>query len=165
MQLARLAGARVVGTVSNESKAAAVGELGGEPLFYGDDLLPRLLAGTGGRGFDVVLDSVGRETQELSLAALAPYGHLIHYGEASGPPRPVAPDRLYERCLKVSAFGLNLNERPGDWHTARGELLRLVSEGALKLTVSRVLPLEVAAEAHRLLESRAVTGKMLLKVA
>jgi NADPH:quinone reductase len=162
LQLARNAGARVLGTVSTEEKAEAVRALGGEPLLYREDLLERVLAATGGQGVDVVLDSVGRATQELSLAALAHYGHLVCYGDASGFPPPIDPDRLYDRSLKVSAFTLRVDIRPEAWRAARQELLRQVEDGSLRLTISRVLPLAEAAEAHRLLESRQVVGKLLL---
>jgi NADPH2:quinone reductase len=162
LQLARNAGARVLGTVSTEQKAEAVRSLGGEPLLQGDDLLDRVLAATQGQGVDVVLDSIGRATQELSLAALAHYGHLVCYGDASGFPPPIDPDRLYDRSLKVSAFGLRQDVHPETWRAARQDLLRQVEEGRLRLTISRVLPLSEAAEAHRLLESRQVVGKLLL---
>ncbi|HKH44827.1 MAG TPA: zinc-binding dehydrogenase [Thermoanaerobaculia bacterium] len=162
LQLLRNAGARVLGTVSTAAKGEAVRSLGGEPLLYGDDLLQRVLDATGGQGVDVVLDSVGKDTQDLSLAALAPYGHLVCYGDASGAPPPIDPDRLYERSLKVSAFTLRPDFRPEAWRTARQELLRQVEDGSLRLTISRVLPLAEAAEAHRLLESRQAVGKLLL---
>ncbi|HSG41312.1 MAG TPA: quinone oxidoreductase [Thermoanaerobaculia bacterium] len=161
VQLARLAGARVLGTVSNDDKAAAVQAVGGETLAYGDDLPQRVLAATRGRGVDIVLDSIGRDTQEASLACLAPYGHLVHYGEASGPARPVDLEWLYDRCLKVSAFGLYLDDEES-LAAARRELQRRLEDGSLRLNVSRVLPLEDAAEAHRLLESRQAVGKVLL---
>jgi NADPH2:quinone reductase len=161
VQLARLAGARVLGTVSSDGKAAAVEAVGGEPLSYGDDLPQRVLAATRGRGVDVVLDSIGLATQKASLACLAPYGHLVHYGEASGPALPVDLEWLYYRCLKVSAFGLYLDDEES-LAAARRDLMRRLEEGSLRLTVSRVLPLEDAAEAHRLLESRQVVGKVLL---
>lgn len=162
LQLARRAGARVLGVVSSEAKAEAVRALGGEALLQGEDLLQRILAATDGEGVDVVLDSVGLPTQEVSLAALAPYGHLVHYGEAGGAPLPVSPDQLYERCLKISAFGLRMEVRPEAWRAARLELLQAVEDGSLRLTIARVLPLAQAAEAHRLLESRQVVGKLLL---
>jgi NADPH2:quinone reductase len=95
---------------------------------------------------------------------LAPYGHLVHYGDASGLPLPVDPDRLYERSLKISAFGLDQEREPERWEAARRDLLRWVEDGALRLTISRVLPLSAAAEAHRLMDSRQVVGKMLLNV-
>lgn len=162
LQLARRAGARVLGVVSSEAKAEAVRALGGEALLQGEDLLQRILAATDGQGVDVVLDSVGLPTQEVSLAALAPYGHLVHYGDAGGAPLPVRPDQLYERCLKISAFGLRMEVRPEAWRAARQELLQAVEDGSLRLTIARVLPLAEAAEAHRLLESRQVVGKLLL---
>jgi NADPH:quinone reductase len=164
VQLARQAGARVLGTVSSERKAEAVREVGGEPLLYGDDLRERVLEATGGRGVDVVLDSVGRATQEVSLAVLAPFGHLVFYGDASGPPQPIDPDRLYERSLKVSAFTLDVDHQPERWREIRRDLLRRVEEGSLRLTISAVLPLASAAEAHRLLESRQSVGKIVLSV-
>lgn len=164
VQLARQAGARVLGTVSSERKVEAVRELGGEPLLYGDDLRERVLAATGGRGVDVVLDSVGRATQEVSFAVLAPFGHLVFYGDASGPPQPIDPDRLYDRSLKVGAFALDVDRQPERWTVVRRDLLRRVEEGSLRLTVSAVLPLAAAAEAHRLLESRQSVGKIVLSV-
>lgn len=164
VQMARNAGARVLGTVSNETKAEALRSLGGEPLEYGEDLPERVRATTGGEGVDVVLDSIGRATQGASLASLAPYGLLVFFGDVSGPPLPVDLDQLYGRCLRVGAFGLDLDHRPEAWATARQDLLRWVEEGALRLTISRVLPLAAAAEAHRLLESRQSIGKILLDV-
>lgn len=164
VQLARQAGARVLGTVSSDRKAEAVRELGAEPLLYGDDLRERVLGATGGRGVDVVLDSVGLATQEVSLAVLAPFGHLVHYGDASGPPQPVDPDRLYERSLKISAYTLNVDHQPERWAEVRRDLLRRVEEGSLRLTVSAVFPLAAAAEAHRLMESRQAVGKIVLRV-
>ncbi|HVR95656.1 MAG TPA: quinone oxidoreductase [Thermoanaerobaculia bacterium] len=164
VQMARNSGARVFGTVSSDSKAEAVRAMGGEPLGYGDDLPQRVLAATGGRGVDVVLDSVGRATQEVSLASLAPYGVLVFFGDASGPPLPIDPDRLYGRCLQIGAFGLDLDYQPETWAAARQDLIRWVEEGALRLIISSVLPLAEAAEAHRLLESRQSVGKILLNV-
>lgn len=162
VQMARRAGARVLGTVSSERKAEAVRAAGGEPLEYGDDLARRVLDATGGRGVDMVLDSVGRATQEVSLDVLARFGLLLFYGDASGPPLPIDPDRLYERSLKIGAFMLDVSHRPELWTAARQELLRWVEEGSLRLTISATLPLADAAEAHRRLESRQSFGKVLL---
>ena len=162
VQLARRAGARVLGTVSSPAKAEAVRAVGGETLEYGDDLAKRVFEATDGRGVDVVLDSVGRATQDVSLEILARFGLLLFYGDASGPPLPIDPDRLYERSLKIGSYTLDVNHRPEHWAAARQDLLRLVEEGALRLNVSAVLPLEEAAEAHRRLESRQSVGKILL---
>jgi NADPH2:quinone reductase len=162
VQLARRAGARVLGTVSSERKAEAVLAAGGEPMAYGEDLLQRVLRATGGQGVDVVLDSVGRATQEVSLEVLAPFGHLVSYGDASGPPPPIDLDRLYERSLKISSYTLNVDYRPERWAAIRKDLLRWVEEGSLRLNVSTILPLAAAAEAHRLIESRQSVGKIVL---
>src|SRR5436305_2815955 len=160
-QLARRQGARVLGTVSSAEKAAAVERLGGEAFLYGPDLPERVAAATGGRGVDRVFDSVGRATQAQSLALLAPYGELIFFGDARGPPDPVDPDQLYDRCLKIGAFGLYIDD-PATWAMARRDLLTWIETGKLAISISRRFPLAEAAEAHRLLEGRATTGKIVL---
>lgn len=162
LQLLRRQGARVFGTVSNPAKAAIVAALGAEPLLYGEDLTERVRAATEGRGVDRVYDSVGRATQDQSLAILAPYGELIFFGDASGPPAPVDPDHLYGRSLKVGAFGLDVDRDPPFWATARRHLIEWLEAGDLAVSISRRFPLAEAAEAHRLLESRATTGKVIL---
>lgn len=162
IQLLRRQGARVLGTVSSPEKAAAVAALGAVPLLYGEDLSERVMNATGGRGVDRVYDSVGKATQAQSLAILAPFGELIFFGDASGPPAPVDPDHLYGRSLKVGAFGLNVDRDPPVWAAARRHLIEWLAAGEIKLSISRRFPLTEAAEAHRLLESRATTGKVVL---
>lgn len=162
VQLARRQGARVLGTVSSPGKSEIVADLGAEPLLYGEDLPERVAAATGGRGVDRVFDSVGKATQVQSLAVLAPHGELIFFGDASGPPGPIDPDHLYGRSLKVGAFGLNVDRDPVAWAAARRHLLEWIEAGELAVSISRRLPLAKAAEAHRLLESRASTGKVVL---
>lgn len=161
-QLCRRLGARVLGTVSNAAKREAVQEVGGEPLEYGDDLAARVSNATGGRGVDVVLDSVGVATQQVSLQVLAPFGRLIHYGDASGSPAPIDPEQLYERSLMVGAFGLDLDHAPETAAQARRDLVQWAADGSLQIKIAATLPLHDAAEAHRRLESRQVAGKLLL---
>jgi NADPH:quinone reductase len=162
VQLLRRQGARVFGTVSTIEKAAAVAARGAEPLLQGADLPERVAAATGDRGLNRIYDSIGRATQTQSLAMLAPFGELLFFGDASGPPEPIDPDQLYDRCLKVSAFGLNVDRNPPVWAAARRHLLEWVEKGELKITISRRFPLAEAAEAHRLLESRGSVGKIVL---
>lgn len=164
VQLAKQAGARVLGTVSSAAKAEAVRSVGGEALEYGDDLARRVLDATDGRGVDVVLDSVGRAIQDVGLQVLARFGLLLFYGDASGPPLLIDPDRLYERSLKIGSFTLDVDHRPELWQEIRQELLRRVEDGSLRLTISAVLPLADAAEAHRRLETRQSFGKIVLDV-
>lgn len=162
IQLLQLQGATVFATTSTQDKARAVTALGAKALLYSPDLPSEVAAATDGGGVDLVYDSIGKATQQQSLALLAPYGQLVYFGEASGPPAPIAPDQLYDRCLKISAYGLDIGRDPGAWTTARRRLLNWLENGDLKLNVSRRFPLAQAAEAHHLLESRASTGKVVL---
>lgn len=162
VQLARRLGARVLGTVSNEAKAEAVREAGGEPLLHGPDLAERVRALTGGRGVDVVLDSIGLPTQAASMEMLAPFGELVHFGDAGGFPVPVDPEQLYARSLKVSAFSLDEGHDPPAVARARSDLIDSAVNGSLRFRIGRTLPLAEAAEAHRLLERRGTIGKLVL---
>ncbi len=161
VQLLLERGVTVVGTGSSAGKQDFIRQLGAIPLPYGPDL-PKLVRGvTGGRGVDAVFDSVGRSTQADSLAALAPYGHLVFYGEASGSPAPIHPDDLYGRSLKVSAFWL-ATDPPERWAEARRDLQRLVLDGRVRVKLDARYPLADAADAHRRLEQRQSMGKLVL---
>jgi NADPH2:quinone reductase len=162
VQLAVAAGARVIGTASSAEKLQALGELGATPLGYGDDLHKRVRALTRGRGADVVLDSVGRDTQAQSLASLAPFGTLMFFGEASGAPTPIVVDDLYARSVRVGAFGLDTDAAPDAYAQARQMLAAAVCDGSLKLAIAATYPLARAADAHALLESRGTIGKVIL---
>ncbi|HEV7669684.1 MAG TPA: quinone oxidoreductase [Thermoanaerobaculia bacterium] len=164
IQLARRLGARMLGTASTRKKRTAITEVGGEAFAYGADLAGRVRAATDGRGVDVVLDSVGRETQAASLACLATFGRLIFFGDASGPPEPFDPGALYDRCLSVGAYVLNAPHPPGFFERARRKLIAAVVEGWLDLRIAQVIPLADAAQAHRRLESRKVAGKLVLGI-
>jgi NADPH2:quinone reductase len=161
VQLLRERGVRVLGTASTEAKRDLVRGLGAVQLPYGPDLPVRVREANGGRGVDAVFDSVGRATQADSLAALAPHGELVFFGEASGSPRPIHPDELYERSLKIGSFWL-VTDPPERWAAARRDLQRLVIEGKLRVTIDTVYPLAEAAQAHRRLEERQTLGKVLL---
>jgi NADPH2:quinone reductase len=161
VQLLRDRGVRVLGTASSPAKLAFVHQLGAVPLPYGPALPELVRAANGGQGVDAVFDSVGRATQADSLAMLAPYGHLVFFGEASGSPAAIHPDELYGRSLKVSSFWLG-TDPPERWARARRELQRWVLEGKLRVILGQAFPLAEAAEAHRRLEQRQTQGKLLL---
>jgi NADPH2:quinone reductase len=161
VQLLRDRGVRVFGTASSPAKLAFIDDLGAVSLPYGAALPERVRAANGGPGVDAVYDSVGRATQADSLAALAPHGHLVFFGEASGSPVPIHPDELYGRSLKVSSFWL-ATDPPERWALARRELQRWVLEGKLRVTIGQTFPLAEAAEAHRRLEQRQTHGKLVL---
>jgi NADPH2:quinone reductase len=153
-------GVRVFGTAS-AAKLSLVEAAGAVPMRYGPDLAERLRGATEGRGVDAVFDSVGRDTQEVSLAALALYGRLVWFGDSSGPPDPIQPDALYPRNLQVTAFWLAADP-PERWDAARRELQEWTVSGALRVTIDRSYPLAEAAEAHRRLEARETRGKLIL---
>ncbi|WP_029291136.1 quinone oxidoreductase [Cellulomonas sp. HZM] len=170
-QLARRHGARViatVGTAEKEQLARAAGAA--EVIRYRDlDDLPTELPAvvrdlTAGRGVDAVYDSVGKDTFDASLASLARRGTLVLFGASSGPVPPVDPQRL-------SSAGSVLLTRPKladhvadpDELTWRArEVFDAVLDGTLDVRVGATYPLTAAVDAHRALESRSTTGKVLL---
>jgi NADPH2:quinone reductase len=161
VQLLCRRGVRVLGTASTPDKQALVRVAGAIPLTYGPGLPDLVRAANGGRGVDAVFDSVGRSTQADSLAVLSLYGHLVYFGEASGPPAPISPDSLYERNLRVSSFWLAADP-PERWNDARRELQEWVAAGLLRVTIGNTFPLSQAADAHRQLEQRRTHGKLIL---
>lgn len=161
VQLLQRRGVRVFGSASTPAKQEVVRALGAVPLPYGPGMLDAVRDATAGRGVDAVFDSVGQATRAESLAVLGRYGHLAYFGEASGPPAPIDLEELYDRCLRVSCFWLGADP-PERWDTARRELQEWVADGTVRITVGQSFPLQQAAEAHRLLESRGTHGKLIL---
>jgi NADPH2:quinone reductase len=165
-QMARRAGARVLATVSTEEKARLAREAGADEviLYSRQDFEAEVKRLTGGRGVQVVYDSVGRDTFERSLNCLAPRGFMILYGQSSGPVAPVDPQVL-------NARGSLYLQRPSLFHytatreellARAGEVLGWVARGELRVRIGATFPLGEAAEAHRQLEGRMTTGKVLL---
>lgn len=166
VQAAKRMGARVFGTVSTQEKAALALEAGAdEAIIYTEsDFREVVMGATGGEGVRVVYDSVGKTTYAGSLDALAPRGMLVLFGQSSGAVPPLDPALLAQK-------GSLFLTRPSLTHyvAAReellwraGEVLSWVAAGDLKLRIADRLPLSEAAEAHRRLEARATTGKLLL---
>jgi NADPH:quinone reductase len=165
VQIAKAAGARVIGTVSSDSKTVLVKEYGADEVinYESSDFAAETMRLTGGRGADLILDAVGKPTFELGLKCLAPFGHLLLYGRAGGAPDPLNVFRLFEKSAKVSCFVLPVV-------FAMPELMRegieksfaLMREKKLELLIGKSLPLAQAAEALRLLQSRQSVGKLVL---
>jgi len=170
-QLATQRGARVIATVGSAEKEALARAAGAAVVIryreLGDlttELPARVRELTDGRGVEAVYDGVGRDTFDASLASLARRGTLVLFGASSGPVPPVDPQRL-------NAAGSVYLTRPtlGDHVADRDELDRRADElfaavtaGTLDVRVGARFPLSAAADAHRALESRATTGKVLL---
>ena len=165
IQMAKRAGAYVFATVSTEEKAALATEAGADRaiIYTREDFEEEVRKGTDGRGARVVYDSVGKTTFEKSLACLGRRGHLVFYGQSGGPAPPVARAALSRGSPFLTCPGL------GDYTADReellwraGEVLDWVASGQLKLRIGGTFPLAEAAEAHRRLEGRETTGKLLL---
>ncbi|MHB8382948.1 MAG: quinone oxidoreductase family protein [Candidatus Binataceae bacterium] len=164
LQIAKAAGARVIGTVSSESKATLAREYGADEAinYSSGDFAAEALRLTGGRGIDLVLDAVG-STLDQGLACLAPFGHLILYGRSGGVPQPLNLFRLFPKSQKVSAFTLyTAQAEPAVMRRGIEESFKLIEQKKLRLLVGRSFPLAQAAEAHRFMESRASVGKLVL---
>ncbi len=165
-QMAKRAGARVIGTVSTEEKAKLAREAGADEviLYTWQDFEAEVKRLTSGRGVEVVYDSVGKDTLDKSLNCLVPRGYLVLFGQSSGPVPPFDLQIL-------SAKGALFLTRPSLIHyvATREELLRRAGDvlgwarsGELKLRIGATFPLTEAAQAHRELEGRKTTGKVLL---
>jgi NADPH2:quinone reductase len=166
VQMAKARGAHVIGTVSTEAKAALARAKGADEviLYTREDFVPAVKRLTDGRGVDVVYDGVGRETALKSLDCLAPRGMCVFYGNASGPVAPIDP-------LLLSQKGSLFLTRPTLFHhiadrasleARAADVFAQVAAGRLDVRIGQALPLAQAADAHRALEGRQTTGKVLL---
>lgn len=165
-QIARRRGARVIGTVSTEEKAALAREAGAHEviLYTEQDFQVETMKQTGQGGVDVVYDSVGRTTFAKGLECLAPRGMMVLYGQSSGPVEPLDPQILNRK-------GSLFLTRPslGHYVATNAELLQRasdvlgwVADGSLKVRIGHEFPLAAAPQAHTELEARRTTGKVLL---
>jgi NADPH2:quinone reductase len=165
VQIAKAAGARVIGTVSNNSKFDLVKQYGADEVinYESQDFAEEALKLTNKRGVDLILDAVGKPTLEKGLRCLAPFGHLILYGRAGGIPDPVNLMSLFQKSTKVSGFVLyTVSSMPDKHREGIERSFQLMKEGKLKLLIGKSFPLADAAEAHRLMESRGSVGKLVL---
>ena len=167
-QVARRCGATVYATVGNADKAAIARAAGANDVivYSKQDFEAEVKRLTGGRGVDVVYDSVGAATFDKSLNCLAPRGYMVLFGHSSGPVAPVDP-------LTLQAKGSIFLTRPGlnRYSATREEILermndvfRWIASGELRLRIDAVRPLADVARAHDDLESRRTTGKVLFRI-
>ena len=168
VQMAKNMGARVFGTVSTAQKARIAKEAGAdEVILYTEqefDVEARRL--TGGRGVDVVYDSVGKTTFEKSLNSLRPRGTMALFGQSGGSVPPMDPGVLNTKgslFLTRPSLGHYLLTREELLWRA-GEVLGAIDAGKLRVRIDRTYPLADAAAAHRDLESRKTAGKLVLVI-
>ena len=164
--MAKSLGARVITTVSTEEKAALARDAGADEiiLYTSEDFAARVNQLTNGRGLPVVYDSVGKTTFEQSLQCLRPRGLMVLFGGSSG---AVPPFDL----IRLSTMGSLYVTRPtmkdyvattADLEARANDVFDGIANGTLKLRIEHIYPLADAAHAHRDLESRKTTGKLLL---
>lgn len=165
-QIAKRRGARVIGTVSTADKARLAREAGADEviLYTEQDFEALVRRLTGGAGVRVVYDSVGRTTFDKGLNCLAPRGMMVLYGQSSGPVAPVDPQVLNQRgslFLTRPTLAHYVATRP-DLLARANDLFTWLRDGSLRLRVGHEFPLARTADAHRELEARRTTGKVLL---
>lgn len=164
-QWASRLGATVIGTVGSAAKAEEARRCGAAHtiLYREEDVVARVRAITGGRGVDAAYDSVGRDTFQASLDSLALRGHLVNFGQSSGPVPPFAVSALSAKSNSVTRPMLfhYTAERPA-LEAMAAALFAALADGTLDPGASEAFPLAEAAEAHRALESRRTMGAALL---
>jgi len=166
VQMARMLGARVFGTVSTEAKARVAREHGAhEAILYTEqDFESEVKRLTGGRGVDVIYDSVGKTTFDKGLNCLRPRGMMVLFGQSSGPVAPFDPGILNAKgslfLTRPSLGHYVLTAEELAWRA--GDVLSWVGSGKLRLRIDRTYPLAEAATAHRDLEGRRTAGKLIL---
>lgn len=171
-QIARHLGAgQIIGTVSSPSKAAYARPFGYDQVILRDDFVRQVNELTSGRGVDIVLEAIGEPARSQSLTILAPFGRLVIFGNANDAtgkqqdiPREPGTFLLENKAIMGYSIG-NLSQIAPHLlaETAR-TALELVARSQIKIDITDILPLEQADEAHRRLESRDTTGKILLRV-
>ncbi len=168
VQIAKLRGARVIGTVSTEAKAELARKAGADQviLYEQEDFAAEVKRLTDGRGVQVVYDSVGRTTFDRSLDCLARRGMLVLFGQSSGPVKALDPQVLNQKgSLFLTRPSLVHYIATRDELVSRaGDVFDWILGGKLQLRLHARYPLERAADAHRDLESRKTSGKLLLIV-
>jgi NADPH2:quinone reductase len=165
-QIARLRGARVLGTVSTAEKAEIARAAGADEviLYSQQDFSAEARRLNGGRGVNVIYDGVGQATFAKGLDTLIPRGMMVLFGQASGAVPPFDPSILNQKgslyLTRPSMVHYIASRDELAWRT--GEIFGWIAAGQLRLSIDREMPLAQAADAHRALEGRETTGKVLL---
>ena len=166
-QWAKHLGATVLGTVGSDAKAVTARAHGCDhPIVYtSDDFQAAVADLTDGQGVNAVYDAIGKDTFEKGMTCLAERGHMVSYGQASGPPAPVDIGPLTARALTITRGGLGVFVRdPAERARNAEALFGLIADGTLKVGINQRYPLAEAARAHADLEGRRTSGSTVLEV-
>ena len=158
-------GATVIGTVGSEEKAALAKSHGCDHtiIYTAENFVGRVEEITGGRGVNKVFDGVGKDTFQGSFDCLAPMGHLVSFGQSSGPVEPVTTAMLGQKSATLSRPSLfHYSAAPEDLRAMAANLMDVVAKGVVKIEIGQTYPLAEAAQAHRDLEARKTTGSTVL---
>ena len=166
VQMAKMRGARVIGTTSTEEKAALSRGAGADDiiLYTERDFEAEVTRLTDGQGVEVVYDSVAQATWKKSINCLKPRGYMVFFGNASGPVPPIDPLLLSQKgSIYLTRPTLNSYTQTREEYLQRtSEVMGWIQDGSLDVRIGEEHPLENAAEAHNRLEGRQTTGKVLL---
>jgi NADPH2:quinone reductase len=167
VQIARRLGAQVIGTAGTEAKAALAREAGAHHVivYTSQDFVAETRRLTGDRGVQVIYDSVGKSTFLPGLDALAPRGMMVLFGQSSGPVDPIDPQLLNRKgSLYLTRPTLaHYTSTTEELRRRAGDLFSWVRSGELQVRIGATFSLTDAAAAHRALEGRTTTGKVLLR--
>ena len=169
VQLALLAGMRVIGVAGSDAKTSAIRDLGADSAinYRTEDVVARVREATGGRGADLILDPIGGKGFARNFAMLAPLGLVISYGRLDGPPDPGFVGAMREHHAVSPAVRFftihSFDDRPDIRDDATEALFSHLATGGIKPLIHARLPLAEARRAHEMLESGEVIGKVVLK--
>ncbi|MBX7254181.1 MAG: quinone oxidoreductase [Candidatus Promineofilum sp.] len=166
VQMAKLCGARVIGTVSTAEKEQLARERGADEIirYTEQDFETEVKRLTGGRGVHAVYDSVGRDTFLKGLNCLRPRGMMVLFGQSSGPAAPIDPQLLNQKgslFLTRPTLG-HYNATHEEIRSRANDIFEWINSGQLVVRIDKTFPLDEAADAHRYMEARQSKGKVLL---
>ncbi len=166
-QLAKAAGAHVIGTVGTPGKEEAALAYGADHVVLRSeaDFVSACLEATGGKGVDKVVDSTGASILDRSFEAIRPLGHVVSYGEAEGKPYDTLWEQLVRKSLTFTRLHIgHLDYGSHAWRNATQSVLRMIETGTLDVPVKGIFPLNEVADMFAALASRRTAGKLVLQV-
>ncbi|GCE17325.1 quinone oxidoreductase family protein [Dictyobacter kobayashii] len=164
IQLAKLLGAStVIGTTTSAEKVEYIRSLGADVVINTKDAswVEQVLQATGGRGVDVLLETIGGEIGQQSLGCIAPFGRMMVYGTLTGAPTLFAAQALTGKCISVIGYNTNIQSLADQMHASH-ELLKYISSKQLHVIHDSAFPLDRAVEAHQAIQAGKTRGKVIL---